>query len=562
MNTQYIEHNGSRYAEPAEIKQISVKVNCSSSTAINAGGVPVISDGKSAYVLDHDCHSVIFGATGSKKTRNIIKPSLVLLAKHGESMIVNDPKGELYKMMKCLLDELGYKTHVLNFRDACTGSRWNPFTIVYKLYKNGEVDKSNMYIRDIAKCMYSQLASNCNDAFWTNSSEDYFTGLAQLIRDNAGEEVLTIENIRLTHNLGNEKVGTSRYINEFCSHIDFDSETVANLNGTIQAPNDTRESIRSVFANPLSLYSQDSLCDMLFKSDFEFSMIGKEKTAVFLITPDERTIYNPIISSFVKLSYGALIDTAEGAECKGVLPIRVNYMLDEFGNLPCIADFNSMITAGRSRNIRFNLCVQSLAQLYKTYSETIAENIIANCEAWYILRSNDDKLHDRLKKMCGTHISEHLRTEKALIDTMSIQRLKKERGEVLIKILGQYPFVTELPDIDDYDFNLPMPSEVNFTKRIAVKRVLFDIRLFVKELRAKKLAEKLPVSTEKTLTEIEDLEGIISKIDKKILELEASEAKERKERKANPDSLPKSKPLPKNRNVPPQERLTRKKKEE
>lgn len=533
----YIDNQGSRFAEEHEIRNIAIEVDCSEDT-ISAGGVPVISDGKTAYIMNHDCHSVIFGATGSKKTRNIIQPTLACLVKNGESMVVNDPKGELYKKTKPLLDRQGYSTHVLNFRDPNSGSRWNPLTIVYTLYKEGKVDKSNMYLRDVAQCIYSKLAANCNDDFWTSTAEDYFVGLAQLLRDEVKENAFTIENIRLVHSLGNNNFATSRYINEYCGLKDQNSEMVANLNGTINAPNETRGGITSVFSQPLSLYSQNNLCDMLCESDFKFSEIGKKKTAIFLITPDERSAYNPIITTFIKLCYGVLIDTAESQECGGSLPVRVNFVIDEFSNLPAIPDLNAMISAARSRNIRFDLVVQSLAQLYKNYSETIAENVITNCEIWYVLRSNDSKLHSRIREMCGSHVSEYLHTEKPLIDTITIQRLDKERGEVLIKILGQYPFITELPDIDEYEFNMPDAEEVVFTLREPKKRKIFDIQKVTKERKRAKLFEAMENQPKKKTSNPAvpkiappdlGMESFIRQIYKEIDALEAEEKREREQ---------------------------------
>lgn len=490
-----IENKGSRFADPEEIKKIAVKVNCRANS-ISAGGAPVLSDGVNVHVLNHDCHTCICGASGSKKSRNGTKPQICLCGKHGESMVINDPKGELYKKTKRLLEKNGYSIHVLNFRDPGVGSRYNLLSLVYKLYKEGQVDKSDMLLRDIAQCIYSQLASNCNDIFWTSQSEDYFVGLAQILRDEVSESAFTIENIRLAHSLGSEKFASATYLHGYCEMLDRKHPALANLSGTIHAPNETKLSIMSVFSQPLSLYSQNNLCDMLMESDFELSDIGKERTAIFLITPDERSIYNPIITAFIKLCYGTLIDLAESKECGGMLPVRVNFILDEFSNLPPIPDFNSMISAARSRNIRFSLVVQSLAQLYKAYSESTAENILTNCEAWYVFRSNDYALHERLRVMCGTYISEHSYIERPLVDTMTIQRLDKERGEVLIKIQGQYAFVTELPDIDKYDFGMPLGGEVTYMPRKPKERERFDIREATKRRKRELIFKSMNIPVE------------------------------------------------------------------
>ena len=492
MNSQM--HNpghGSRFAEKDEIINAATKIKCDDDR-LDAGGVPLYSDGKTAYVDNQDSHSLIFGATGSMKTRRIIMPTIATLIKHGESIVVHDPKGELYKRFAKLLDRNEYDTHVLNFRDSGKGSRWNPLSTAYAHYLEGNIDKSTESIRDIAECIYGGLSSKTDDIFWANTAIDYFVGLALLLRDVVEEGAFTIENIRLAHSLGDEQNGASRIINEYFNKTDKFSEASVHLSGTVLAPNETRTSIHSVFSQPLSLYLQENLCDMLCESDFSFSSLGRQKTAIFLITPDERSGYNPIITTFIKLCYGCLIDIAHSNGCGETLPLRVNFVIDEFSSLPPISDFNNMISAGRSRNIRFHLVVQNLSQLFRSYTKETAETVITNCGVWLVLRSKDYILHELLGKMCGVYISDYGHVERSLLDTTTVQKLSKTRGEVLILKDGHYPFITELPDIDEYSFNLPTYAKTTFLSRQPKERSLFDIRDALKEKRV--LTMNLPAA--------------------------------------------------------------------
>ena len=95
----------------------------------SAAGLPLLSNGVDAYVDNEDTHSLIFGATGSKKTRLFCMPMLNMFAKAGESFIVSDPKGELYARTSGLVKEKGYKTVVLNFRNIGVGDMWNPLAL-------------------------------------------------------------------------------------------------------------------------------------------------------------------------------------------------------------------------------------------------------------------------------------------------------------------------------------------------------------------------------------------------------------------------------------------------
>lgn len=53
----------------------------------------------------------------------------------------------------------------------------------------------------------------------------------------------------------------------------------------------------------------------------------------------------------------------------GELPIRMNFILDEFANFTKIETFESMLTVSRSRNCRFTIALQSFAQLEEKYRQ-------------------------------------------------------------------------------------------------------------------------------------------------------------------------------------------------
>ena len=57
-------------------------------------------------------------------------------------MIITDPKGEIYRYSASYLKEQGYKIIVLNFREPQRGNSWNPLTLPYRYYQDGNKDKA------------------------------------------------------------------------------------------------------------------------------------------------------------------------------------------------------------------------------------------------------------------------------------------------------------------------------------------------------------------------------------------------------------------------------------
>ena len=115
-----------------------------------AAGTVLLNDGKNMWVDNGESHTLVIGATGSGKTKSVVDPLVYSLAKAKESMIITDPKGEIYKDFGNLLKSRGYKIVVLNFRDPQNGNCWNPLTLPHQLYKAGNTDKATELVDDVA----------------------------------------------------------------------------------------------------------------------------------------------------------------------------------------------------------------------------------------------------------------------------------------------------------------------------------------------------------------------------------------------------------------------------
>lgn len=105
---------------------------------------------------------------------------------------------------------------------------------------------------------------------------------------------------------------------------------------------------------------------MLSDSSFEIENIGKKPTLVYVVYPDEKNSLNFLVNLFFTQCYETLVSYAHG--CSGdKLPVRVNFIIDEFSNLTKIDNFSNRISEARSKNIRYFLFLQSYGQLKQKY---------------------------------------------------------------------------------------------------------------------------------------------------------------------------------------------------
>ena len=205
-----------RWAKKYEVKKQLKKVDPKAYTA-DAAGIVVINNGKSIWVDDGEAHNIVIGATGSGKTQAVVFPMVQSLAKKGESMIITDPKGEIYEQTGNMLKERGYNIVLLNFRNPQNGNAWNPMSLPYNLYKAGNTDKAIELLEDLAlNILYEEKNGNA-DPFWEKSAADYFTGLALGLFEDAKEEQINLNSMNLMSSLGEERFGgpNNNYIKEY-----------------------------------------------------------------------------------------------------------------------------------------------------------------------------------------------------------------------------------------------------------------------------------------------------------------------------------------------------------
>ena len=119
------EKNYSRWLTTKEMKKVLKMVRPTDKSSEYAG-IPLINTGKEMWVDNWEYHNLIIGSTGSGKTEMLVQPMVKSLAKKGESMIITDPKGEIYENNAVELREKGYNIVLLNFRDPQKGNSWNP----------------------------------------------------------------------------------------------------------------------------------------------------------------------------------------------------------------------------------------------------------------------------------------------------------------------------------------------------------------------------------------------------------------------------------------------------
>ena len=456
--------DSSCFVTEAELEKSFTRLDLHSSKPLTAGGMPILSDGETVIANTDNQMSVLFGSTGSGKTRKLIAPLLCLLAKAQESMIILDIKGELsngssFPQVQASLKENNYECIYLDFRSK-DGDGYSILEEPYRLYRSGQRDEATRMVNDLADSLASIYHGTKADPFWEMTSKQYFVACTLLLFELCDNpEMINI--LSLASYTNEESCDNMKQVAEY---IERDNNIMTMLRSVVSEPEKTRMSTLATVNSFFSGFVTDEkLLGMLSHSTFDIHDVYRKPTALFLIVPDEVDTYNGIVGLLLNQFKAALVSDAY--QLGGQLPRRVNFVCDEFCNY-YVPGMRQAISAHRSRNIRWYMVCQGMQQFKSRYPDE-ADTILANCTNLYFLSSPDLDLMEYLSRRAGmTHISES-GVEVPLISVADLQSLRCgwDSTEVYFTY-GNRHYVGQLPDISRYAISQSTDCPIRRPRRI------------------------------------------------------------------------------------------------
>jgi len=351
------------------------------------------------FYIQKDAHSLIIGSTRCGKTRTVVLQTIGLLGLAGESLVMADPKGELFNYTQPYLKRLGYKVIAIDFKNPLKSDGYNFLQPIIDAVNENNLSKAVGCAWDLTRSLVGEAKG---EKIWNQGEASIIAScILSVVYDNKDHpEFQNMTNVyyfiyEMCKSPDNpkDKMSIVKYMNEL-KETDPDHPAIGLIAISEIAPERTRGSFYTAALTTLNLFTNPHIYAMTSHSDFNPKTVGQEKTAVFIILPDEKATYYPLASLFCSQNYGALVELADSLG--GRLPIRTNFILDEFGNFTEIPDFTKQLTVGGGRGCRFNLFLQSFSQLEKVYGKEDAKTIKSNCENWIYLQTDD---HETLKEV-------------------------------------------------------------------------------------------------------------------------------------------------------------------
>lgn len=425
------EYGSARFSNFNEIKKNFKKEKISN---IKESGVPIWFSKDYKYVwFDRETpHYTYLGSTGSGKSVTAVIPmcSFIATAKNKRSVFITDPKGEIFNTTSKMFKDNGYNVLTLDFRHPEMSNHFNILEPIIKEYekyidyekksivsKKDKVKFNNLAMTSLAETnrlitslatMIMQEKTQQKDPFWNNSARNLLEGLIGFFleeykKNNIKRNQITMTSIRKFQNSSMQE----KNFNKFKTYIDrkdYGSKSKDSLTSILNASDNTYKSITAVFGEKMSLFDDVNVANVTSDSDFDFDLLGREATALFIIVPDEDKVYFTLVTIIVGLLYKELVKLANSKENKK-LPVQIDWLLDEFANCPPLADIEALVSVARSRGMRFHFFIQSFSQLDNVYGKEVAQIILDNCGLIYLKTNTQDTAEQISKRLGKTTIS-------------------------------------------------------------------------------------------------------------------------------------------------------------
>lgn len=449
------EYGSARFARVEEIKKNFKKEKISN---IKEAGVPILYSKDLNYVwFDRETpHYVYLGSTGSGKSVTAVIPecSFIATAKVKRSVFITDPKGEIFNTTSKMFKDNGYNVLTLDFRHPELSNHFNILEPVIKEFEkyidyekkrdessdeNEKLEFNNLAMSSFAETnrlitslstMIMQDKAQQKDPFWNNSAKNLLEGLIGFFLEeyksgNISREKITMTSIRKFQNSSMQEKNFNKF-KMYIERKEYGTKSKDSLTSILSASENTYKSITAVFGEKMALFDDINVANVTSNSDFDFDLLGKEPTALFIIVPDEDKTYFTLVTIIVGLLYRELVKLANLQNNKK-LPIQIDWILDEFANCPPLADIEAIVSVARSRGMRFHFFIQSFSQLDNVYGKEVAQIILDNCGLIY-LKTNTQDTAEAISKRLGKQTIE----SSSISQSMSIMDYKGNQSTSLI----------------------------------------------------------------------------------------------------------------------------------
>ena len=464
-----------------------------------------------ALVDCDDIHCLMIGASGIGKTAYFLYPNLEYACASGMSFLALDTKGDLARNYGTIAKKYyGYRVSVIDLRNPTRSDGNNFLTLINRYMDIARNDPKNLaarakaekYAKILSKTIVNpegEGSSRGQNAFFYDAAEGLLTAVILLLAEflppdehHPQERRHIVSVFKLVQDLLEpSKIQNMSHFQILMSRLPPDHKAKWFAGAALNSSEQAMASVMSTVLSRLNAFLDSELEQVLcFDSTVDAEQFASEKSAIFLILPEEDSTKNFMASLMIQNLSRELFSVAD--ENGGKLPNRVVLFCDEFGTMPPF-DVLPLFSAGRSRRLTLVPIIQSLAQLEKNYGKEGCEIVQDNCQTTIFGGfAPNSQTAEALSKALGTRTvlsgtvsrgkndpSQNLQMmERALMTPDELKSIPK--GNFIVMKTGTHPMQTKLRLFLEWGITFEEPYtvperadlEVSYASRIDLERNL------------------------------------------------------------------------------------------
>lgn len=395
-----------RFTTPEEIQRQYRAIPAKDQRYPGCGGFPVCRIKDNIFIDDGPVNNLIIGAPRSGKGESFVFPMIDLYSRAEEapSLVVIDPKLELYAASYQTLKSRGFVPLLLNTIDPAHSMGYNPLTPIAQAYQVGDYDYAQIQAKGLGYAWFEGSQSERDGDFWLDNSANATAAMILALVDICLEDDRVFNEARLQESYRHGKPFQPSTINEdkismyscvktfteladvegaldifFAERPEGDPAKMCYSSIKVASGGQTRGSILSSVLSKLGIFALNSVAKMTTANSIDLEEIGfgKQPIAVFIGINLFDTSNSGIATMFLQqldMVLGRKAVLSKGQKCAR----QVVHLYDELGNIPPIPKLGARLTGGPGMNLLYTLVIHDFAQLKTLYGES-ANTIITGC---------------------------------------------------------------------------------------------------------------------------------------------------------------------------------------
>ena len=360
-------------------KEVRDVLDLTSDLKHHSGTVLGIFDGKYVCVPSNsrlNKNIAVYGASGSMKTRAFCINRILQAASAGESLIICDPKSELYEKTSEYLRRKNYTVRVFNLVSPENSDSWNCLA---------EIQGDELMAQLFSDVIIKNTGSERGDHFWDSAEMNLLKALVIYVEQGYPPERKNIGEVYKLLTLSSDKE-----LNALFDMLPTSHPAKAPFSIYRQASDTVRTGVIIGLGSRLQVFQMKKICNMTAFDEIDLELPGKQPCAYYCITSDQDSTFDFLSSLFLSFCFIKLVRYADKNCPGGRLYTPVHVLGEELTACGVIPDLSRKISVIRSRNISMSCVFQNLAGLQNRYPQNQCQEILGNSDVQLFLGCVDE----------------------------------------------------------------------------------------------------------------------------------------------------------------------------